>query len=256
MDTSSPSMTNQADTSAGSNAKALSAEPAIAIDDMTFSYSKKSPTVLSIKQWHVAQGERIFLYGDSGSGKTTLLNLLCGIMIPSAGSIRMFGEEINKLSNRKRDTFRANNIGVVFQRFNLIPYLTVAKNIELAHHFASKDTANNQQSLQTHSKTLIERLNLPKDVLQQQVKNLSTGQQQRVAIARALINKPNLLLVDEPTSALDASARDAFMTLLMDMCEAANTTLIFVSHDTGLRHHFAHQIDLNALNTAKEGTSL
>ncbi|MFB1034571.1 MAG: ATP-binding cassette domain-containing protein, partial [Sinobacterium sp.] len=167
------------------------------------------------------------LYGDSGSGKSTLLNLLSGILAPQQGSIKLFGTDISQLSNSARDRFRAENIGVVFQQFNLVPYLTVAKNIELAVYLAK----SSKQKLTGSIEELTSALKLPDSVLNTPVANLSVGQQQRVAIMRAFINSPQLLLIDEPTSALDNSAKDAFMTLLLDMCRAHNTTMIFVSHD-------------------------
>lgn len=225
---------------------------ALEIKNMCYTYPNNNDAILSITEWQLKLGERVFLYGDSGSGKSTFLNLLCGILLPNSGCIKLFNQEINNLSNRKRDAFRAKNIGVVFQKFNLIPYLTVAKNIELAAFFAKNSFKKNDSTqLITRAQTLIESLNLPKDVLIKQVKHLSTGQQQRVAIARALINQPKLLLVDEPTSALDASARDAFMQVLIDMCDAANTTLIFVSHDIALGNYFENQVDLSSLNSTQ-----
>ncbi len=105
---------------------------ALEIENLRYTYSKNTDSVLSIPKWQLKLGERVFLYGDSGSGKTTFLNILCGIMVPSSGRITLFNEELDNMSDRKRDRFRAKNIGVVFQKFNLIPYLTVTKNIELA----------------------------------------------------------------------------------------------------------------------------
>jgi putative ABC transport system ATP-binding protein len=198
---------------------------------------------MMIPRWVVSQGEHVFLHGESGSGKTTIMNLISGILLPSEGSIHIFGEDICAMSNRKRDLYRAKNIGVVFQRFNLISYLSVLKNIELATYLA-KNTSIDTQS---EALALLNKLQLPRHILQQQVGQLSVGQQQRVAIARALINKPRLLLVDEPTSALDASARDAFMQVLMELCGAHNTTLVFVSHDAYLQRHFAIATDIHSL---------
>lgn len=228
---------------------------AVELQGVEYSYSqgkakdKSTNLVLAINEWQIKQAERVFLYGDSGSGKTTLLNLLCGILLPTSGSIHLFGEDITGLSNAKRDTFRAQNIGVVFQKFNLIPYLTVFKNIQLAAYFANQGKSDNAD-LAERANALLKSLALPQDVLHKQVRQLSVGQQQRVAIARALINQPKLLLVDEPTSALDASARDAFMHVLMQMCDEANTTLIFVSHDAALGEYFERKVDLMALNKA------
>jgi putative ABC transport system ATP-binding protein len=223
---------------------------ALEIENLRYAYSKDTASVLSIPEWQLKLGERVFLYGDSGTGKTTFLNILCGIMVPNSGRITLFNEELDNMSDRKRDRFRAKNIGVVFQKFNLIPYLTVTKNIELAAFFANYSMFKSDNTgIKIRTQTLIENLNLPKDILNTQVRYLSTGQQQRVAIARALINQPKLLLVDEPTSALDASARDAFMQVLMHVCDAANTTLIFVSHDLALGNYFERKVDLSSLSS-------
>lgn len=219
---------------------------AIALNRLSYGY-QTDKSILSIPRWSLHQGERVFLYGASGSGKTTLLNLLCGILMPTAGSIELFGHNIAALAARQRDTFRAQHIGVVFQQFNLISYLTVFKNIQLAAYFATS-SGHQAPGVLSRAEALINTLGLPVEILHQQVNQLSVGQQQRVAIARALINQPKLLLVDEPTSALDASARDAFMHLLMQICEENQTSLIFVSHDAGLGEYFERKVDLTELN--------
>lgn len=208
----------------------------ISVHDLKFQYSK-SDTALCCHHWSVQAASQIFLYGDSGSGKSTLLNLLSGILKPTSGAIELAGVDISALSANKLDRFRAQNIGVVFQQFNLIPYLNVIQNVQLAEYFA-KRTPSNPKALEP----MLDSLNLATSILNQKVSNLSVGQKQRVAIMRALINSPKLLLVDEPTSALDASARDGFMQLLLSITEAKQTTLIFVSHDTALRQHFTKHI--------------
>lgn len=234
---------------------------AINVENLGYSYNlqKKSKhgsanpnnLVLSIKSWQVGAGEKIFLYGDSGSGKTTLLNLLCGILVPSTGKVSLFDQDLSELSNNKRDKYRAKNIGVVFQKFNLIPYLSVMKNVQLAAHFAKQKSDN----INRRVSVLLNALKLPADIINKQVNQLSVGQQQRIAIVRALINQPKLLLVDEPTSALDASARDAFMRVLMDTCEQLNTSLIFVSHDASLGSYFDSKVNLTSLNLAAKNHS-
>ncbi len=168
---------------------------AINLQDMHHHY-KDTPASyagLSIAQWQVDITERVFLYGSSGSGKTTLLNLLCGILLPTSGSVSLFGHNISALSNSQRDLFRAQNIGVVSQKFNLIPYLSVLKNIQLAAYFAK----NSRPDVNNDVQTLLNALQLPGNIMHRQVNQLSVGQQQRVAIARALINHPRLLLVHE-----------------------------------------------------------
>lgn len=223
----------------------------INIENLTFQYPKQNTPVLSIPQWQLNQGERVFLFGESGSGKSTLLNLLSGTLTPTSGSITLLQQPFSGLSSRKRDRFRANHIGVVFQQFNLIGYLSVKENIQAAAWFGNhqSSTLNGQIS------DIIDRLQLPQSVLQQPANALSVGQQQRVAIARALINEPELLIVDEPTSALDANARDKFMALLLGCCDNSNSTLIFVSHDQSIGQHFTHQVSLSSLNQVQGATA-
>jgi putative ABC transport system ATP-binding protein len=220
--------------------------PAIELRDVYFHYDKrKQEPVLVIKKLVVQTAEQVFLYGDSGSGKTTLLNLLSGVAVPSKGEILLFGQPFSKLSSRKRDKFRSRHIGVVFQQFNLIPYLSVLKNIQLASYFAKK----HRNHIESSATDILLGLKLPLEVLHKPARALSVGQQQRVAIARALINQPEILIVDEPTSALDMSARDAFITLLTEICQQLKTTLIFVSHDISLKRYFKTAIDISELKT-------
>ena len=217
---------------------------AIELRDVVHTYDQKDTNgrPLHFTQWTVELGQQIFLYGDSGSGKSTLLNLLSGILAPQQGSIKLFGTEMSDLSNSGRDRFRAENIGVVFQQFNLIPYLSVEKNIELAVYLAKSSKHQLTQALPT----LMSALKLPNSILHTPVSSLSVGQQQRVAIMRAFINSPKLLLIDEPTSALDHSAKNAFMTLLLEMCQIHNTTMVFVSHDTDLESFFSLRVPITS----------
>ncbi|WP_412727740.1 ABC transporter ATP-binding protein [Alteromonas sp. D210916BOD_24] len=212
-------------------------KPRVAIDihHLQFAYDKNGAIVLAIDNWQVLQGEHVFLSGPSGSGKSTLLNLLCGTLTPTSGTISLLGQPFSALTNRQRDKFRASNIGVVFQQFNLIPYLSVLQNIQAAVYFAPSTHLDSLAVVQK-AKDLLTKLQLPLRILHTKADALSIGQQQRVAIARALINDPKLLIVDEPTSALDADARDNFMSLLKEV--AGKSTMIFVSHDLSLSHYF------------------
>nr|WP_277750967.1 ATP-binding cassette domain-containing protein [Ningiella ruwaisensis] len=135
----------------------------LSIKSMDYAFSKSSSPILSIPEWQLESGERVFLHGDSGSGKTTLLNLLCGILLPQKGSITVLDSNLTTMKQRDRDRFRAQNIGVVFQRFNLIPYLSVAKNIELAAYFAGKSQQLNNSTLIERAQSLCGSLKLPKD---------------------------------------------------------------------------------------------
>lgn len=224
----------------------------VQLKELVFQYDKNAKPVLDIPQWHLPAGERIFLYGKSGSGKSTLLNLLSGTLVPSQGDIQLFEQPFSALSSRKRDKFRAKHIGVVFQQFNLIPYLSVQDNIEAAAWFAGNKrlTQNREPGLQDKIQHLVTQLQLPEVLLKRSAGQLSVGQQQRVAIARALINDPGLLIVDEPTSALDADARDRFMQLLLACCDEVRSTLIFVSHDQTLSQFFNTSVSLNDINKA------
>lgn len=223
----------------------------IRLNQLRFSYPGATTEVLNIPEWQLNQGERCFVFGASGAGKSTLMNLLSGVLKPSSGEIWVQGENLSALSSKKRDQFRARHIGVVFQQFNLIPYLTVAENIRLASWFSGFKEGALGDSFEERLAQLLETLQLPLSVLQRPSGELSVGQQQRVAIVRALINQPELVIVDEPTSALDTYARDSFMQLLMSTCSAQASSLLFVSHDLALQSYFDVHLALGELNQAK-----
>jgi len=216
----------------------------VSVRNIEFCYQRVSQPTLCIPEWGLQAKEKVFLHGPSGTGKSTLLNLLAGILTPNSGSIHVMGQTINTLSRAQRDQCRAQHIGMVFQQFNLIPYLSAIDNIRLAAHFGNtpKSTARAIE--------LLDALGLSTEQQQQTAATLSIGQQQRVAIARALINRPALLLVDEPSSALDRANRDSFMTLLFDQLAQQDTALLFVSHDLALAKDFERVDDLTLLNTA------
>ena len=228
--------------------KDASQSMAIEVQNLQHGYAK-GRIDLKIENWQLQHGSHVFLHGESGSGKTTLLNLIAGVLTPQAGEVRLLGQTFSGLSARKRDQFRARHIGVVFQQFNLIPYLTVLQNIMVAGYFAKKS-----DDIERRATQLLTELKLPTSILQQQASQLSVGQQQRVAIARALINQPELLIVDEPTSALDAAARDTFMRILLDICRSKLTTLLFVSHDMSLKRYFSSSIDIHSLKQSQGST--
>jgi putative ABC transport system ATP-binding protein len=218
----------------------------INLSNLKFSYPKQSHLlVLDIPFWSLSAGEHTLIYGSSGSGKSTLLNILNGLISVNSGHVKVLGQHLNKMTNRQRDTFRANNIGYIFQQFNLIPYLNAIDNIQLASYFSKSIS---KSSLNEEIKILLKTLNMPEKDWNKPVRTLSIGQQQRIAIARALINKPTLLIADEPTSSLDQENRDSFMALLMSIVEENNITLLFVSHDMSLSHYFTRVETLNDIN--------
>ena len=218
----------------------------ISISKLLYTWPGAGAPTLDIPEFQVEQGEAVFLRGSSGSGKSTLLGLLAGTLTVQSGSIQILGTEFASLGSGKRDRFRAEHIGIVFQQFNLIPFLTVAGNLRLAARFAK----NPKRDIDARAKELLQALRLETSLLDRQADQLSVGQQQRVAIARALINEPEVLLADEPTSALDSEARDSFMSLLMSVHEVSNSSMIFASHDAALASYFDREIELADLNTA------
>lgn len=210
---------------------------AIDLNNVRFAYpTAPEKNVLNIDHWSVSPGERVFVQGPSGGGKSTLLNLLSGITPASHGEVSVLGKRLDKMNRRQRDHFRANHIGYVFQQFNLIPYLDAVDNIHLASHFSKH---KNSPARHEEIKTLLSTLNIATNDWHKPTRQLSIGQQQRVAIARALINKPELLIADEPTSSLDQPNRDNFMSILIDLVNEHDTTLLFVSHDASLSTHFS-----------------
>ena len=219
---------------------------ALELRDVRFCYhSSQDDLTVNIEHWSVEKGERVFIHGPSGCGKSTLLNLLSGILPVSDGSISVLGKNLEKMSNRERDRFRANNIGYVFQQFNLIPYLDAINNIQLARHFCDK---NKYQDHREEIEELLLSLNVSRSDWRKPTSRLSVGQQQRIAIARAFINTPELLIADEPTSSLDSNNRDDFMSALQSLVIKNQATLIFVSHDTTLAKNFDRAEALDNLN--------
>ncbi len=218
---------------------------AINIKNLEYTWPKSSLPTLQVPDFQVEKGESVFLRSDSGSSKSTLLSLISGILSAQSGRVSILGTDLAGLSVRKRDVFRAHHIGLVFQQFNLIPFLSVEANLRLAARFTGQPT----DETRTHSIQLMSALQLGSELLERRADRLSIGQQQRVAIARAFINKPEIILADEPTSALDTSARDHFVDLLLAIRESSGCAIVFVSHDDSLANSFETQLELAEINT-------
>lgn len=228
--------------------------PALSLNKVRFAYGRGAPVVIEIDRFELAPGERVFLKGASGSGKSTLLGLIAGILQADAGEVSVLGEPMHALAPAARDRFRAGRLGVIFQMFNLLPYLPVGANVTLPCRFSAEraKAVRAAGGAEAEARRLLSRLGLDADaVWTRRASTLSVGQQQRVAAARALIGGPGLILADEPTSALDADSRDSFIDLLKDECAASNAALLFVSHDGGLATQFDRALDLSELNTAR-----
>jgi putative ABC transport system ATP-binding protein len=222
----------------------------VSLSQLKFKYPNSDRGRLDIESFKVEQGERIFLYGPSGVGKTTFLEILAGVLNPDSGTISIAGTDWTKLSPSQKDSYRADQIGYIFQSFNLIPYLTVQENIALPLHLSKK---RRDQVPPTHENEIIaalaNRLGIF-ELLDHKTTELSVGQQQRVAAARAVIGHPQLILADEPTSALDYDHREKFLKLLFDVCREQSISLIFVSHDRSLQPLFDRVVALSELNKA------
>lgn len=230
---------------------------AIEIAGLRFAWARNPLPVLAIEHFKVEEQELLFIMGASGSGKSTLLGLITGILLPQQGEVKVLGESISALRGTARDRFRADNIGYIFQMFNLIPYLSVIENVMLPCRFSpvrKQRALLYTASLQDEVLRLLNRLNLGNDdLLDKPVVELSVGQQQRVAAARALIGNPDLVIADEPTSSLDADQRESFLHLLFDECSKSGATLIFVSHDASLAPLFDRVVDIKQINNAGAG---
>ena len=224
-------------------------QSALRLIDLSFAWPGAVP-LLRIGQFELRSGERVFLAGPSGSGKSTLLGLLAGTLTPQRGDVHVADLCVSRLSARARDRARADHIGVIFQQFNLLPFLSVLDNVTLACRFSRRRTERaiaRDGDVDSSARRLLAELGLPEASWVRPASSLSVGQQQRVAAARALIGAPELILADEPTSALDADARGDFLRLLLDECAAANTALLFVSHDRSLMDRFDRAVDLREL---------
>ncbi|UCH23194.1 MAG: ABC transporter ATP-binding protein [Deltaproteobacteria bacterium] len=233
---------------------AAATENVIDINNLQFAWRNNAAPVLDIDNLRVERGQRLFIEGPSGSGKSTLLSLLAGVIAPQKGTVSVRGRRVDALSGAQRDRFRADHIGFIFQMFNLIPYLSLAENVALPCRFSQRRRQKAQSQsggLEKEALRLLTLLGLADPgLLKRPVTDLSVGQQQRVAAARALIGSPEVLIADEPTSSLDAAHREAFIRLLFEECAKAQSTLIFVSHDTSLAPLFDQVIRLPEINRA------
>ncbi len=229
-------------------------DPVVVIEQLKFGWKGGQP-LLDIGELAIGAGERVFLRGPSGSGKSTLLGLIAGVLAPQSGAIHVLGHDMALLSAARRDRLRADHIGVIFQLFNLVPYLSVTGNVLLPLQFSVRRRAQAGPDPESEAHRLLVRLGLDDArLLRRRVTDLSVGQQQRVAAARALIGAPRLIIADEPTSALDADARDRFIELLSEEVGQSGASLLFVSHDASLAPLFSRAIDLVAINRAGSPT--
>lgn len=203
----------------------------IELRDLVFQWPGAAKPLLHIPAWSVGAGQRVFLRGLSGSGKSTLLSILSGVQTPTSGECLVLGHPFHAMSATARDRIRATDIGVIFQQFNLLPYLSAWENVLLPSRLSGRAPVH-------EASDLLNRLGLSPALWSHPAHQLSVGQQQRVAVARAFLLGPRLLLADEPTSALDAVHQASFVSLLLELAQASKVTVIMVSHDDRMSSSF------------------
>lgn len=199
---------------------------------LTKTYKVGSSTITAIKNVNleIENGTFVSIVGPSGSGKTTLLNLIGLLSYPTSGRIFFEGKDTSQLSEGQRRKFRLSNIGFVFQTFNLISTLTAQENIELPMAFAGVKPDIQKE----RAKSLLQSVGLTHRACHRP-KQLSAGEMQRVAIARALVNNPFLILADEPTGELDIQTGSQIISLLLDLCQAQEKTVVIATHDEKIK---------------------
>ena len=196
-------------------------------------------TILKDISLTIAQGETVAITGSSGSGKSTLLGILAGLDLPDSGDVILNGKILTKLDEEGRAAVRAQNIGFIFQSFQLLPGLTALENVLLPLELHGVDNA------QALAMQFLERVGLAQRV-QHYPKQLSGGEQQRVAIARAFASRPRILFADEPTGNLDSTTGAKIADLLFDLNRDQGTTLILITHEERLAARCQRRIVLSA----------
>jgi putative ABC transport system ATP-binding protein len=216
----------------------------IEVGQLQFQYSG-SDFALQVERLAITAGETVAVVGPSGSGKTTLLNLLAGVLLPDEGQVRIGAELISTLSDSARRDFRIKQMGMVFQNFELLEYLSVLDNIMLPLRIGSGLVVTRQ--LRLRASELADHVGIG-DKLRRYPDQLSQGERQRVAVSRALLLQPTLVLADEPTGNLDPSNKNVVLDLLLDYARSHAATLVTVTHDQELLRRFDRVVDFRELN--------
>jgi putative ABC transport system ATP-binding protein len=230
------------------------AAPIIALEAVRFRWPGRSSFALAIPEFAMAPGERLLLLGESGSGKSTLLSLIAGTVEADFGRVTVAGQCLSDLPGGRRDRFRADHIGMIFQQFNLLPFGSVLDNILLPLRFAPlrRDRVGDGRA---EAARLCTALGLPEVILGEKAGKLSVGQQQRVAVARSLIGQPPIVVADEPTSALDETNQQAFLDLLFGQVSASDSALLMVSHDPRLAPRFDRVLRMDEIASVERSAA-
>lgn len=217
----------------------MTLQPILSVHGLRHRWTPEGPDVLNIENFAVQAGESVLMYGPSGCGKSTFLSAMAGVLTPHAGRIEVAGRAWQDMRGSQRDAWRADQIGYIFQQFNLLPYLSVIENVILPCRLSRlrrdrAQQAGGAEGVRGAAQQCLRQLGLDEGMWQRPATALSVGQQQRVAAARALIGAPALIIADEPTSALDDAWRDAFINQTLQACRDAGSALVVVSHDKDL----------------------
>ena len=226
----------------------------VQLTDLHFHYGDAGDAgfALRIDELRVAPEESVALVGPSGSGKTTLLHLVAGILTPDAGTIVVDGQDLGALDAAARRAFRVRRIGLVFQEFELLEYLSVLDNVLLPyriHPALRLDTGARERA-----RALAERLGIG-DKLGRMPRSLSQGERQRAAVCRALVTGPPLLLADEPTGNLDPANKERVLDALFELAAESGATILTVTHDRELLPRFDRVVDLKVFQQQPEATA-
>jgi ABC-type lipoprotein export system ATPase subunit len=213
------------------------------------SYAGGTDMIVNVPSFIMEVKDQLALHGASGSGKTTFLHLLAGVLLPDSGHITFSGQRLHLMNESQRDHLRLNQIGYVFQSFNLLNGFSCLENLLLTMEL--KGNPNRK-----HAESLLQAVGLG-NRMYYLPHQLSFGQQQRVAVARALVNRPKLVLADEPTGNLDPENTDRSLQLLRSLCEEWGSALLLVSHDPRVIAQFEKQIDWEEINQVeREGSDM
>jgi putative ABC transport system ATP-binding protein len=214
-------------------------DASIQVDSLVVEYRTASGPVRALDEVSltVDAGSSVAITGPSGGGKSTLLGVLGGLAVPSSGVVRIGGEELSSLPERRRSGFRRAHVGFVYQADNLLPFLTVAENVGLQLALTGTTAAADRPL------DLLDQLGLA-DVADRLPDHLSGGQRQRAAVARAIVHRPEVILADEPTGALDAANATGVLDLLLEAQREIGASLVMVTHDRDAASRMDRRIGL------------
>jgi putative ABC transport system ATP-binding protein len=215
----------------------------IEVSNIRFNY-RNNGFQLNIPELSIQPAEKVALTGPSGTGKTTLLNLLAGILVPTSGAIEIDGLDIAGLPIEDRQDFRAVKMGLIFQEFGLLEYLTVLENICLPYRISP--VLELDATVPERAREIAEQIGLG-DKLKRYPKHLSQGERQRIEVCRAMITQPAMILGDEPTGNLDPGNRDHVTEILFDYSARSGAPLLVVTHDYELVEQFDRTIGIGDL---------